>query len=1003
MSIAGLVDVPVEIIGGLVTNIAPADLPHGTSPDCQDIAFQIGSGKTRPGVTSLYQLIGNPTINYLKTYENLQEVPRLLSLDSLGVLRKDVAPGGALATISNGILPGSSCKSSSLFGREYLAFGNPFEGLDIPRQYDDTNFDRVSQVGPAAAPQAEDENVVLNTLGSPAGLTPEPASPIAPGVVGLVEAGNVVTVTLTGGNQLFLGFAVGNQVVIAGAGVPAFDGTWVVSKLLTIPGAAGNGQFQFIHNQAGLAASGGGTVDQGVVNAIFAANPPVSVGQTVTIAGAGVAGYNGTFTVTALSALEFFYNVVGAASLANSGGATVTAIGNIPAGKHQLSVIFQTRSGYYTRPAPPNFWIAAGGKRVMVVNIPIGPPNVIARVLCFTGVGGASFYHLGPTGITLFSSNMVIPDNVTTSVTVDFTDGQLLLGTLDDPLFTQIVLPPSAGSIDYSTRLFWWGSQANIQNVLNLSFDGSFSNLTSAATGTAPNFPLGWILDGGGNAPGGGSALVNGNPAVFGDAYRIVGDGATAVRGKITQPMNQDYLLNPILLPNTVYSVRARIQVIGATAGTIHVNLQSTIGAFTTVGISKAWNTLTGTYVAYIGNLTAGLAVIPSDLQLQLYVDGTANNGGIFLIDEIEIFQTNQQFTNSTLLASFGQLPFQGQESYDSETGQIQYNLNDGQSIRSCFKIRERLYVVKEHSFGVTQDDGVHEPSGWTIDDVSKKVGTPSVNGVGIGEDWAVIAHRTGLYIFWGGGVEKISQEIQPTWDSINWQYGYLISVTVDTRRRRIFVCAPFGASTIPNKTLVLDYHDVGSDASSIAAAPPIHLTYTGRKTAFDTARKWCPWTIPANSVAQIEQADLQTLVYFGSNDGTGNINLLDDTGTIYTDNGATIPSYYTTAFFVEQSMEQQLKLSSHRKLFAYFTTYTQGVGTLGVTVFMDTLSNAIALNPQPLANPATFDIEMGINQTKERMAVKLSSGGNGQWFDFQKMVVNVSPDPWAPVAGSPY
>ena len=819
MSVADAVDVSIEILGGLVTDVAPADLPHGVSPDCQDVQFSIGSVKTRPGITSQYALAGNPTVNYLKTFMTLNETPRLLSLDSLGVLRKDAAPGGALQIIASGLL-GAFCKSTSLFAREYFALHNGINGTDIPRQYDDTNFDRISQAGPGAAPTAVDS----------------------------------------------------------------------------------------------------------------------------------------------------------------------AAAGNIPAGVHQISCIFVTRNGYYTKPAPPNQWTAAGGKKASITNIPIGPPNVIARILCFTGAGGPSFYHLGPTGITLAGSNMYIADNVTTALTVDFSDAVLLLGTLDDPLFNQIVLPPVAGVIDYSTRLLSWGEQANLQSFLSLGFDGGFSG----------NLPLGWTLV---NA-GGFSAVAQGQPVVFGDAYEIKGDGATAVPGKITQNAAVNYLGNPILQPNTAYTVRARIMVLGATQGTIHVNLQSTIQGFTTAGISQAFNTLTGAYLAYTGNLTAGLAAIPTDLLLQVYVDGTPNNGGIFLIDEIEIYPTNQQFNNSNVRASKGQLNIQGQESYDSQTGLLQYGLNDGTSVRTCFKIRERLYIVKEHSFGATQDDGVNEPSLWPITDVSKKVGTPSVNGVGIGEDWAVIAHRTGLYIFHGGEPEKISQEIQPLWDTINWQYGYTISVSVDTRKRRILVCAPFGASTKPSKTLVLDYHDVGG-AEQIASSPPIHLTYTGRKAAFDKARKWSPWTIAANSIAQIEQANGQTLIYFGSNDGTGNINQLDDTGLVFTDNGAQIPSYYTTAFFVEQPQEQALQLRTHRKLFQYMTQFIQGSGTLGLTVYLASLSNAVALNPQTLTNPAVKDLEVGLNQLIERMAVKVSAGGvAGNWFDLQKTTLAVKQDPWAPVRG---
>ena len=1005
------VDVSVEIWGSLVTNLAASDLPHGASPDCQDVQFQIGSVRTRPGITANYTLTGNGTIQYLKTYENLQEVPRFLSLDSLGVLRKDVSPGGALATIYNGIIPGAFCRSDSLFGREYLAFSNGTGGLDIPRQFDDTYFDRVSQCGPGLAPTV---------------------------------------------------------------------------------------------------------VDSG-------------------------------------------------------------AAGNISAGVHQLSVIFVTRSAYYTRPAVPTNWTAAGSKKASITNIPIGPPNVIARVLCFTAVAQSSFYHLGPFGLTLASSNMYIADNVTTTATIDFTDGLLLLGTLDDPLFNQIVLPPVAGTIGYSSRLFHWGEQANIQNMLNLTFDGGFAgaaanantgalsptaasgagvwvgrtnadvpwgtplgpvatcaigasgvsrqliqtgygaavpmnarvtgvvavapvkgsaggtvydaagspgagvfltldgvtigssnhangNLWTAAFAAqtygsaadswgvaggltpaivnSPNFgiiyaaeenaggqtasvepvtltiyyatpaagavPLGWTA--GANFAGGASANAGPYPVVFGDAFSITGDGATAIRGQITQGAAIDYLNNPIIVPGVSYGVQARVASTGAlNAGTLHVNLQSTMGGFTTPGLAVQAMQTGAAYALFIGVLTTALVgQIPADLLLQVYADGTPNNGGVLLIDNIEIYPLNEQWNNSNVRASFGQLATQGQESYDSVTGLIQYNLNDGQSVRNMFKIRERLYIVKEHSFGVTQDNGVDEPDLWAITDVSTKVGTPSINGVGIGEDWVVIAHRTGLFLYWGGEVLKISEEIQPTWDSINWQYGSTISVSVDLRHRRIYVCVPIGVNgdgipfTKPNKTLVLDYHDVGADASAIAANPPIHLTYAGTKKAFDRARKWTPWTVSANSVAQIELANGQTATYFGSNDGTGNINVLDETGTVFTDNGNTIPSYYTTAAFAELPTEDAKQLRSHRHLYTYLTMYVQGGGTLGITLLPGSLLNAIAINSVTLSNPAFRDAEAMLNQSAERMFVKVASQGSGQNFDLQRMCLNMKPEPWAIVRGAP-
>lgn len=988
MSIEGTVDCPIEILGGLVTNVAASDLPHGVSSDCQDMQFAIGSAKTRPGVTFLYTLAGNPTVNSLATYETLAEIPRFVSLDSLGVLRKDVNPGGALTPIFSGILPNSFFKSASLFGRQYFAFGNGQNGTDIPRQYDDTNFDRISQCGPGAAPSATDEVLSFAIAATPGGLISYVALTTIAAPNGLVESGNLVVVTLTAPMPVQL--KAGDNVIISGGAV-GYNGTFPIGSILNPT------QFTYVNPTSGLAGSGAANVTIGLVEVTTATPHSFVKGMSVAITGAANGAYNATWPVRSIdSGTTLTISVAAVPGLigaAPSGNGNIAAAGNIPTGLHQLSVIFVTRNGYYTKPAPPNSWTAGGGKRAIVTNIPTGPPNVIARVLCFTGVNGASFYHLGPTGITLFSSSMYIADNVTTQLTVDFSDGILLLGTLDDPLFNQTVLPPVAGVIDYSNRLLGWGEQGNLQSFLNLSFDGGFALVAQGI------LPLGWAPDAA-LFTGGGQASVLGFPVVFGDAYTILGDGVTAIRGRMTQGAQVNYLGNPIIAPNTAYTVKARIARNAALVqGTVHIHLFSaSLGLDAGIDVTAAQAGLA--YGVFTAPITLGLAVPPADLVIRVYADGTPTAAGVFGIDEIEIYPTNAQFNNSNIRASKGQLNTQGQESYDSQTGLLEYNLNDGQSVRTCFKIRERLYIVKEHSFGGTQDDGVSEPALWPILDVSKKVGTPSVNGVGIGEDWVVIVHRTGLYIFWGGEVLKISEEIQPTWDTINWLYGYLISVTVDTRRRRIYISAPFGAATQPNKTLVLDYHDVGSDASAIAANPPIHLTYTGAKRAFDRARKWCPWTISANSVAQIEQANGQTQIYFGSNDATGNINQLDDTGTIFTDNGVQIPSYYTTSFLPDRETKQGLQLSAHRNGFQYMTTFSQGVGMLGITVYLASLSNAIALNPQALVNPASKDIEIGLNQLTERMAVKFSNSGAGQWFDLQNMVLNVKTDPWAVVRG---
>ena len=43
MSILGTIDAPLDMFGGLVTDVAAADVPAGASPDCADVAFVPGA------------------------------------------------------------------------------------------------------------------------------------------------------------------------------------------------------------------------------------------------------------------------------------------------------------------------------------------------------------------------------------------------------------------------------------------------------------------------------------------------------------------------------------------------------------------------------------------------------------------------------------------------------------------------------------------------------------------------------------------------------------------------------------------------------------------------------------------------------------------------------------------------------------------------------------------------------------------------------------------------
>src|SRR5260370_8634900 len=104
MSTAGSFDAPIEIFGGLVTDMSPADLPHGVSPDCQDVVFSNGNVATRLGLQGLFgPLAGNPPVNNVNAYETLNATFPTLILDSNGLLYKETTPG--TLTIIPPVLP----------------------------------------------------------------------------------------------------------------------------------------------------------------------------------------------------------------------------------------------------------------------------------------------------------------------------------------------------------------------------------------------------------------------------------------------------------------------------------------------------------------------------------------------------------------------------------------------------------------------------------------------------------------------------------------------------------------------------------------------------------------------------------------------------------------------------------------------------------------------------------------------------------------------------------
>jgi hypothetical protein len=168
--------------------------------------------------------------------------------------------------------------------------------------------------GPGFAPTATIQPLTVN-IG---------AVPNATNLGGAQEVGNTVTIA-TGTTVHTL--QAGDVVTIAGVANAGYNGTFTVTSVPTTR------SFTYQDPISGLPVSGGGTVtlavpgatESGTTVTINTAAPHGrSVGDVVVITGVGNAGYNGTFTITAVPTPRSFQYTAGSAGLPNSGGGTMT-------------------------------------------------------------------------------------------------------------------------------------------------------------------------------------------------------------------------------------------------------------------------------------------------------------------------------------------------------------------------------------------------------------------------------------------------------------------------------------------------------------------------------------------------------------------------------------------------------------------------------------------------------------------------------------------------------
>lgn len=453
--------------------------------------------------------------------------------------------------------------------------------------------------------------------------------------------------------------------------------------------------------------------------------------------------WDGIFFVSEIVGPTIFrYQQIGPPGASVTAG-SVTPRGQASPGEHQMQVLYLTRNGAITAPSPPVKFVANGGQYLSVSDIPTGPPNVVARILAFTGALGANFFYIPvPAQIAgqVVSTATQIQDNVTNSALLDFSDNTLFaalgISIPGNTLANQIVIDGALGFGYYASRLITWGQRNRIQNLLNMGFDGGSFPST-------PTLPTGWT------ASGAGGALA---PGHFGQGWNISSGGA------LSQSFYLDAYGAPIGQSNTQYRARAWLQ----GAGSLTVTISSASAGFSTSAVLAS--TVSGGFVeALFGAETP--ATIPPDMTLSI-------SGANVLVDELSIIYAENPYTDTILNASYADNP----EGFDGVSG-VLGSSDDTQKVMGIAELRDTLFVLTQDPGGrlhETSDNGVTEPSGWTFRQVGTNCGlistfalTESQADSGTasgGEQWFAWASTSGARIFGGSEAWKISQEIEPDW-----------------------------------------------------------------------------------------------------------------------------------------------------------------------------------------------------------------------------------------------
>lgn len=575
---------------------------------------------------------------------------------------------------------------------------------------------------------------------------------------------------------------------------------------IVVPGSSGPGSFDITGFTSGLPIT---LASENGVGETFGKNFTIDPG-TLTLGTAVNPIYGNAGSTSASTGLFFVSNP-------NS-----PAIGT---GTRQGVVFFIYESGYETTPSyPVVFTVPENATSIQVTNIPIGPPNVVARGIALTeagqnGVPGSNFYVIEEdvvvqvqNGSPITYKSTIVKDNVSTSATLTFSDSVLLesreIDVQGDNLFNLIELGSSGWDVAYAGRMFY-GLQLNkINNWTSgggLTFDGGF--LPSATGGNI--LPLGW------QSPQGVNSATLITSTVTGQSLYISNTTGAVIHnaGLVFQTAFVDKNQVPIIDTNTMYSVRVAARCpSGVKVGTLTLTLSNYNQNNTTPDsqLFPVWGSFTVPLSSMTTNMQVftgpllttaftGVGGVPSTLTFSVQVVDLGV-GADCEIDRIEVYVTKTPFLKTQVYGSYPGQP----ESIDASAtgGVIDTTSENAQPCMGAFVLRDLLFLLKTNSMYSTQDNPNSEPGGWGLHEVSNTVGTIGINSYDVGEEWMVTACRSGIFGFNGGQPTKIMQELWNLWEQINWNAGNTIVLRNDIVNKRMYCAIPLPTGVNPATNL---------------------------------------------------------------------------------------------------------------------------------------------------------------------------------------------------------